>query len=384
MMNTIRQNYPSLQRKQQGMVVIIMSLLLLFSVSMLLLNIGKTSVMEQMISSNEYRAQEASQAAEAGIDFGLAWAGGNLPSWSAPGAVPATCYGDKETTAGFDQSASPSGIIPPITAASGDQYELTITYCRNSVNRSFFRVVATAVSTADGSVNKTLRVYSSPISSVLSPTFSGVPLIVDGCLKNVNGNPATIPFQVGDVVYETSQNLTQANGPPICAQPGNSVGLNLSGGTVKLDAFTHNDVWNYVFQQTPAQIQALSDAEIAAGTADADRYYFYYHNYGNNYHESHGAPDHPVIIVFDGSAGCPKINGNVTIYGVVFVNSPCPGASGWGGVDVWGSVVINGDADHLTANTRFRDWRTASTAVGPSPLFPTDSAPRLLGTWIDF
>jgi len=377
-----RQNFASGRRQQQGMAVLVMCLILLLSVSMLLLNSGKTSVMEQLISANEYRAKEVAQAAEAGLDWGAAWAAGTAPDWSNIG-VPTQCYG-KDEGGLFDESAIPTDTPTPVTAVSGNIYKLDIIYCRNSANRKVFRIVSTATSQLDGSVAKTLRVYSTPVSSVFSPFFSGAPLIVDGCVSNTAGTPQVHPYAVGDVVYETSQSFAQADAHlPKCTRAGFNEKLNLNGGVTQNSAFTTGYVWEYVFSQTRQQIRDLADAEVAAGIPVANRNFFYYSNYPfTTYHESHGTAKHPVVIVFDNTSGCPKLNGGVVIYGVVFIDSICPSTSGWGNTDIYGSLVVNGDADHLTANTNFYNWRIQSSLVGPR--FPQDSAPRLIGTWIDF
>ncbi|WP_455204724.1 hypothetical protein, partial [Kaarinaea lacus] len=79
---------------------------------------------------------------------------------------------------------------------------------------------------------------------------------------------------------------------------------------------------------------------------------------------------------------CPKINGGPTIYGVVFVDSDCPSANGFGGADFYGSAVVNGNINKLNANTDF--YQSNGVSILASPTFPDGFAPREIGTWSDF
>lgn len=364
-------------RREQGMALIAMCLILLVSVSMLVLSSGKTSVMEQLISYNEYRAIEVNQAAEAGLEYGLAWYRQNVPAWGAGSST--LCWGSFNE---FYTLNSPGITLPTIPAYNGDAYTLEIDYCRDKNDRSKLQVAARATSTSDSTVTYTVRVYTEPLSEVLSPKFSGAPLVVDGCLSGVGGTPLIHPDQsllpTPGVSVETSRDQASAiiDG---CQQDGAAW---LGGGTVKHSAFPPNRSWNYVFRISRTELRAKSDAEIAAGYTYANRTYFFYESYAPTFNTDTGTIDHPVVIVFSGSSGCPKINGNITIWGTVYIDAPCPAASGWGAAFIHGSVIINGNATHLTANTQFYDWRTDH--INWRPRYLNEDAPMLTGTWSDF
>ena len=377
--------YRQSPRAQRGMVVIVLSLILLVAVSMLLVSSGKTSVMEQLISSNEFRALEASQAADAGLEYGLAWYRNNTPDWTLIASFLVPTYCDNTS---FDQEAHLPSAAPDVPTASGDVYQLNVYFCRNSSDRRVLKVMSVAKSQVDSSVTKTVGVYTQPVSDLLSPYFSGAPLVVDGCVSGVGGTPQLHPSAPGAVVYETSQSIVDATMGD-CVRDGATLfdgtneNLQLNGGIVKQDAFTPGDTWNYVFRQTKAEMKAISVSEELAGTALADRNVLYFENYPSaTWNDSLGSETHPVVLIFTGTNNCPKINGLVKLYGVLYIDGNCDAGQGWGQANIFGSVVINGNANHLTANSEFFDWRLNS--VTDVPRYPQQEAAKLMGTWADF
>ena len=88
-----------------------------------------------------------------------------------------------------------------------------------------------------------------------------------------------------------------------------------------------------------------------------------------------------MIVVFDAAANCPKINGGPTFYGIVFIDSDCSMANGFGGTTVYGSVAVNGNIDKFNANTDLFHWNNTGVST-PTNLKP-GVAPRMMGTWSD-
>lgn len=379
-------------RRQHGMVLITLCSIMLVAVSLLIVNSGKTSIMEQMISYNEFRSSEAQHAAEAGLEFGMAYYSENIPQWI-QGTPPELC------AAGFDEYYVVNA--PALTAQHNDDYTLKVYLCRRQADRKVVQVISNAQSAADSTVQYTVSVYTEPYSDILSSGFSGAPLIVDGCTRFVTGTPDIWPDNAPGserVAYETSQSKADAvamsgAGPTTqCIRDDNFAGMALNGGIVKHSAFQAGSTWEYVFKVPRSEIQARADAEIAASVPTANRYYFYFNTPMATYNVSVGGPDHPVVLVFTKETDCPIINGNVVIYGIVFVDSACSKASGWGDFTIYGSVVINGGADHFTANTQFIDWRYFDSLnvwrdqnhITWRPRYPNDTVASLLGTWKDF
>ncbi len=91
--------------RQCGAMTLLFSLLLLVGAGILAFSAGRTSVVEQRIANNEYQAIEAQQAAQAGLEYALAWLASN--TWSKGATVP----------------------TPPQTlASSGQAYDLSLKF----------------------------------------------------------------------------------------------------------------------------------------------------------------------------------------------------------------------------------------------------------------
>lgn len=350
--------------KQQGAATLMMSMIVMVAVTLLSIYSAKTAVIEQRISANEYRAMEVNQAASAGLDYALIWLGtsGNNVNWSA-GTNP-DCSGT------FDESGSLTG--PDITAANSDTYGISLIFCRNTaVNTNVIQVASTASANSDSNIRKTVRVYTRAIPGPVQPTFSAAPLTLSGCLSNVNGNPDVWPVPGGTAIETKDSSLP-------CITVGN---LGLNGGSVDNTIPDAQDMWNYVFSMSRAEIQALAAAEDAASIPDSQRKFVWVTDSGN-FHRSIGSPTNFAVVVFAPSADCPKINGGPDIYGVVFIDSDCPAANGFGGADFYGSAVVNGNINKLNANTDF--YANSGVAALSGPTFPGGFAPREIGTWNDF
>ncbi|MDQ2695356.1 MAG: hypothetical protein M3Z21_08255, partial [Pseudomonadota bacterium] len=329
-----------------------------FSVTLITFTVARTGLVEQQISGNEYRAREAQQAAEAGLEYGIAWLAKNSPSWTAAG--------------GFE-TAAPGAAAPAIVAGNGDTYTATVTYRRSTASnltQRFVTITATATAAADPSITATVR-QTTFTHTVLDPGFNEAPLVVNGCMSGISGNPDIYPAH-GRPAIVTSQ-------PAGCIDEGHLTIHN--GGTIEGDAFD-TTAWDYVFDITKAQMQSLAAAEAAAGTPLAQRSYFWVTDPGP-WHQSLGSPTRHVVLAFAAAAGCPKINGSPVIYGIIYYEheSACD-SEGWGGATVYGGVVFESDLSKFTANP---DLYAIDGVVGQDHLnLPPLDAVKVPGTWRDF
>jgi hypothetical protein len=88
-----------------------------------------------------------------------------------------------------------------------------------------------------------------------------------------------------------------------------------------------------------------------------------------------------VIIVTD--TGCPKFNGGVTVYGFIYYEAdPAGTCNGWGGAEIIGTVVLEGDASDFNANTSFFD--ISNIGGGGNGVVLLDDIAGILGTWKDW
>ncbi len=360
--------------RQQGAATLLVVTMLALAMTVISLTTARTGIMEQQIVGNDLRAREAFEAANAGIEYGIAY----LTNDSAYSNYKRLTW----TNSDGNQSSLPNTASENITL--GDfSYMLNVTYQRE-LKSSYIKVLSIATETHDNTITATNEQY-------VKVQFNAPPLVIDGCLDGVVGGPDLyIGTRADSIAVGTSNSSANqgvwgdgndADNP--CLKQGH---LNAHGGQPVGALFPPGKAWEYIFGTTTReQIKARADAEVAARIADSDRNYVWVSDSGN-YHTSWGSPTHPVILVFDAAADCPRINGSPTIYGIVFVDAPCS-ANGWGGAAIYGSVVINGNVSKLNANTAIHDWTDASGTVkslGNSFSFINDGIYKIPGTWKDF
>ncbi|MFZ2170579.1 MAG: hypothetical protein WAW61_13200, partial [Methylococcaceae bacterium] len=288
-----------------------------------------------------------------------------------------------------NQSSSPtaSGNIEP-GDLSNFSYTLNITYQR-ALDSSYIRIVSAATETHDNTISATNEQYVK-VQTILNggSAFNAPPLAMNGCLDNVLGSPDVyVGARPDGIAAGTSDPRNQgrwgdgndADNP--CLKQGH---LNPHGGQPAGALFTPGTAWEYIFgAYTREQIKAKADAEVAAGVTDSNRNYVWVSDPGN-FNRSLGTANHPVILVFDEAAQCPAINGSPTIYGIIFVDYPCT-ANGWGGTEIYGSVIVNGNISKLNSNTDIHDWSDPMTdstiKLGDSFI---DGIYKIPNTWKDF
>jgi type II secretory pathway pseudopilin PulG len=133
-----------------------------------------------------------------------------------------------------------------------------------------------------------------------------------------------------------------------------------------------------------AEISALSDlgAETLTdcSTLDSDSEGLYYVSGTCQLKADVGSPDHQVVLVADGDV---QVSGNFNLYGMLFARDPGTGASfkGAGTVNVFGSVIVEGDVD---VSGSLNIIYVESTGGKPgSKLKANTTFARLTGSWLD-
>lgn len=335
-------------KRQRGALTLMLGLLLLMGSTILTLSSVRVGVMEQRIANNELRAKEAQQAAQAGLDYALAVlsAGGEITEDTDVPAVNAT----NDYT--YDVHFRP----PPVV--DSDQT------C----------VSSTAEASSDASIQATATECFQQQRLLKGGNGTDhAPLVLNGCLGGATGNPDIYPRDCTGVEEEDCASTAITSSAAMsCLDPGH---LDLHGGDIEDDAFT-GSAWDQVFDISKNEFKAIAD------TGDPQ---FRWINSSSNWHQSLGSPAEPVYLVFSAAADCPKLNGNPTIYGIVyFENAAGCRSQGWGGAKVYGTVVFDGDLKKLTANSRFYHWSRAGSDGERANLDRVRSASRVPGSWRDW
>lgn len=393
---------PSSTARQRGAATLIFALVMLTGITALTLTVTRTSVHEQRIAGNEYRDKEALEAAESGLEYGIGWLHehdlGALPF--ALGEV----YDANH--ASWDADAQPQQAVSSGTGS----YTVSLTYRLVKTNPEIVLVSADAAGAQDTHIQGQSRQFVSRGKPTAGPGAGGPPLVVNGCVDHVTGNPDIYPVSdsgssyYGDAIWSNNHALYTSADPEYDANCVDSGHFDLHGGAVDEGGFATPSVWELFFDVPKWVIKSYSEHQESlvaqgvmsncAGQGLPVRTYFWMTSSdftGNTYdahcgsgnHKHLGAADRPAILIFDASADCPRLNGNDTIYGIVYYDGGCEDTSGagWGSGTVYGSVLMEGDLGKFTSNGELHGTEYSIESGAPGNLF---IATRIPGTWMDY
>ncbi len=394
--------------RQRGAATLLVVMMLLIGMALLTLTTSRTGIMEQKITGNDIRAKDVQEAAEAGLEYGIAWAK------------------DPENSIDADINC-PGGAncptLPTITnSTSGEVYSISaLSFVKGT---DYIKVTATAQGT-DTSITATSESF---IKQLAKPLFKGdavspPPWVTAGCITTAaTGTPSTflLDSTAPAVISGSSSDAgclpqghlnvstwTDDNGNGVLDNGENGSSAPFNTGTFSGCPAT-NCAWKQYFQVSLADAKhSAIDAghgysgNIPCGAADSAPSIYVINNGGpiNSGDISGscsgvgvdgttiGAPGKPILLIVPSSAGCPKFNGGVTIYGIVYYESTTACASqGWGGATIYGAVIWEGDVDKPNANSKFIHVNYGGSGADLDISFGTgvDDATRIPGTWKDF
>jgi Tfp pilus assembly protein PilX len=397
------------KHRQHGAAALLMVMILAIVMAIISLTTVRTGVMEQKIVGNDLRAREAQEAAEAGLEYGVGWAKNNSISTTvscSSGSLPTGC---------------PTALTTVTGTSTGESYAYTLTFTKGTDS---IKVTSSAQGVADNSIAATSEAFVKqiPIGLFDAGATMPPPWVIAGCITNApTGTPNTF-------VLDASNNavISGTSSDPACLPQGhlditvwtdtNGNGIKDAGEVGSATTFNKgsfpgcpgtNCAWNYIFKMDLQDAKDLATAaghvyagSIPCGPAASSPSIYIINNGGpiNSGDISGsctgtgvdsttiGAPSQPIILIIPSANGCPKFNGGVTIYGIIYFESATECASnGWGGATVYGSVIWEGDVDKPNANSEFIevDWEDDGELNTVFNL-GVDDATRIPGTWKDF
>ncbi len=398
-----------LRSRQQGAATLIVVLVMALILAVITLATARTGVMEQKITGNDIRAREAQEAAEAGLEYGIGWAKKN--------AIPASvsCSG----------GSLPAGCPSTLTTISGsttqEMYSYALVYAKDTDS---IKVTSIASGATDANISATSEAFVKqiPIGLFDFGAIMPPPLTIAGCITTAaTGSPTSFVLSV------TNQSvLSGTSSDPACLPQGhlnvsvwndtNSNWVKDTGEVGAATAFNRGGftgcpqihcTWNHVFKMALPDAKTLATnaghvygGSIPCGPATSSPSMYVINNNGpinpadisgsctgtGVDGDTIGAPTRPVILIIPSAYGCPGFNGGITIYGIVYYESPtaCK-MNGWGGAKVYGSVLWEGDVDKPNANSEFIevDYERAGDLNAVFNI-GMDDATRIPGTWKDF
>jgi len=375
--------------KQQGAATLIVALILLVAMTIVTIFAARSAVMEQKIYANEFRSKQAFEAAEAGLEYGIAY-------------LLTTGGADKDDDNVID-------TIPGFTFAdTGSEYQVTLV--DNSAGK-FIDISVTSTGLSDDDSARTLIAQRVAIVPAL-PEVPGNPLISKGAVS-INGaaeivNPegnATIWTGDPSVTFSGASGKTKIPDPSdptqlIDSSDSNGLGPDVIAADTTLSSMTDAEFFeafmgtNKTSYQNAGSVREVPASDAAnAYTApspglDLAREEILWVDgspslngnvtvgctitvTGGNVCPS--ANTKPVVLVIDGNL---QGNGTVKVYGLVYITGDF---SGSGNLEVTGAVIMEGDVTGTGSLNVTYDSSVLQDA-GKIPL----SAGSLAGSWHDF
>mgnify|MGYP001806279703 FL=1 len=383
-------------RLQSGSMALLFALVLLVGAGILTISGTRTSVMEQRIASNEYRAEEARQAAQAGLDYALAWLGTHLwrPGESAP---------------------SP----PDIQAAHGETYQIRLTFSKRT-DGVCVRSRADAETATETGASVWGCIDQHGLFDASQATGMPAPLVLAGCMAAPTEPAALILNERTTFAVQTGQDANPSRLPQGSLEvstwsDGNADHVMAASeegasGSYRRGHFAGcpgaRCAWNSVFAMGLEEAKGLAikadhsySGELPCGGSKAPGIYLIATSdlvsgskmtgscVGEDGVDAHtiGTPTHPILLIVPSDSGCTPFAADISIYGIVYYESPTAcSAQGWGGARIQGAVIWEGDIGTLAADSRIiaTDYGVGSALDDAFQV--VHGAAVIPGTWRDW
>lgn len=319
---------PKRRNYQQGYVVLATSLIILFVATLVTLYSTSSSIAEEKVSNNDYKIRTAFEAADAGIEFGIAYikinhdaiivnnGNGFLTAYSSPNItnVPLT-NGTSFTISYTNPVVNNFNLIQVVSTGKSADGTVTRTVTQLLNFRPFLvtqppgGIVAKNNVSLSGNVNIANTVTGLAIWSGGSATLSGAASTtgING-IPSIQQNDSNLSSMTSAQFFQSFFGTDEAN-----AQQYAGIVYNNSGDTdysSLLNGVTGQVIW---INQTGGTAKINSNVTI-------------------------GSPTDPVVLVVNGNL---TLNGNATLYGVLFVANQWTN-NGGGNFDLIGSAIVDG------------------------------------------
>lgn len=401
---------------QTGVATLLTSVIIMLMATVFIMAISRTSLMELRISGNDIRSRQASNAAEAGLNFGLAY-------------VAQTTQGGVTVPAGADKNSNTIADEPTPTPTALTTGSYTLAFCDPTqpianiscpdaagavvctrAPPTYFRtprVVAcgwsddglgrSMVSQSIGTVPPLSKTPTNPLtakgavnvtgSATVTNYYNNLTVWSGGALSNIGNagktfvrNP-TIPPPAASTAPPPPPASCSSSTDYVCATDKNTTGPDVIDGDPTLSNLTDAELFkNYfgvadiaTYQANIASRSAVAAADVGTLAGVKQEAFVVNGDITSSMSFTIGSRDQPVVMIVNGnwSGG-----GNTTIYGVVYVTGNIDLA---GNKTVYGSMVIEGTVSG-----------TGSLDIIYDPLVTDNAANRIgkpgtiPGTWRDW
>lgn len=374
--------------KQAGAVTLLTSVMIMLLATILVVAVSRTTIMEQRISGNEIRTRLAHEAAEAGLNFGIAY----LTQTSQGGVtVPMGADKDKNTVADTIALATLTGTSNQYSVAFCSPTEnLSAVSCPDApgavtctaVPTTYFRTPRiVACGWSDDGLGRamlsqgvgTVPPVSSPVtmpltakggvnvqgSATITNYYNNLTVWSGGSLSNIGNSGKTfvrnpnVPPPANSVPPPTPPSACSSSDDYVCLTDKNSTGPDVIDADPTLSNLTDAALFKIYFGQIDVAAYSANVASMAdvapgnVGTLDGVKQesFVVTGNITDTMNFTIGSRDQPVVMIVNGDwTG----GGNTTIYGIVYVtgNVDLAGTKTvYGGMVVEGTVAGTGSLD---------------------------------------
>lgn len=322
--------------KQKGAVTLILTLVLLLATAYVAIFVARSSVSQQRLIANQYRSAQALEAAEAGLNFGLAYLIQNKN----------TIVVDSNSDGYIDNFSNSS--TTNVTLSNGSTY--SITYSNPTANNFNIIKITSVGRSADGTAKRTiselagyrsLLLHYSPVSMVAR---GDVTLVGNSQIKNTSTN--TNILAGGEIEISGGGSTVTATGT-------SSDNSHLGGDVTQYNSSIANTSLSSFFSNFFGTSMTTVQTSVA-------HYYSYTSN--TNYNSivngmngtsfwfeqvgsttgtidsttQVGTPSQPVLLIVNGNL---NLAGNAIVYGYIYVTGNLQTG---GNVSVIGGIAVGG------------------------------------------
>lgn len=348
---------------QRGAATLLTCLVLIVASIALAISVAHTATLEQRMARNTLLANQAQEAALAGLNFGSAWLKTQRPDWlSLPNG---------------HELATPPNNPPALSSSTGGSFAINLTFERAPDWQGYIRVLASASPSSAPEIEARVSEYLRPTGVLTAAGEAAPPLVVDGCV-DLSGSSDLYPFAAD---LPGAGAAVEASGAAGCLQVG---GTNLHGGALRGETFPADGLWDYLFTIDRAEFQSLAAEQATAAPTQRDYWWARAADLNaGEWRRSIGSPQRPIVLVIPADLGCPRFSGGAQIAGLVLIEADCTGAPVWGDVRLYGSLAVTGQFDSLGPTSRLAHISQlpgGGARIEPPPL----GVVRLAGSWKDF
>ncbi|MEM4724523.1 MAG: pilus assembly PilX N-terminal domain-containing protein [Candidatus Hadarchaeum sp.] len=359
-------------RAQSGMATIAVALILLFGISVITLFANRVVLFDIKMSSNQFSAGKAFQAAETGLEKIIA------------SMQDMTWRSTYMQDANFNNNKT---IVSDSLTGTDMAFKVTIERVQNNSNL-LLKLESLGCSEGCTPCNETCPSKAKVVQYMrFKPYLSGAPSAPMTAKGNIQtgGNADIInqdPSTTGLTVHAGGGNV-QVGSATLTTLPGTPPAASIAKNDQTLSSLSDDQFFMEFFGDTKENVKNSADLRINCnGTCNTElsghtgKLIYVTGNTQISSNLTIGSPTAPVVLIVDGEL---KITGNVQIHGIVYCTAIVWDNTGMGTVNIYGGAVAEGS---FTGNGT--PTITYDTGVLNKLNKEMGRYAKVLGTWRDF